>query len=105
MGFAFFGAMTSVVALFVLRGDKTMRKVDKLGRIVIPKELRDKYGLLEGADINFEDNGNGIVVKADSVCRICNRSISKDSFFPLCKNCITTIKKHNDNNSAGATEQ
>ena len=70
-----------------------MRKVDKLGRIVIPKELRDKYGLLEGSDIHFEDNGSGIVVKAESVCRICNQSIPRDSLFPLCENCITAIRE------------
>ncbi len=32
-----------------------MRKVDKLGRIVIPLELREKYGLYEGTRIEFLD--------------------------------------------------
>jgi len=33
-----------------------MRKVDKEGRIVIPKELREKYGLLVGSDVKIVDN-------------------------------------------------
>ena len=37
-----------------------MRKVDNLGRIVIPKELRKKYGLEVGAELSFEDSGDGI---------------------------------------------
>ena len=44
-----------------------MRKVDTLGRIVIPKELRMKYGLTEGADITFEDNGEGVLVSRKRV--------------------------------------
>ena len=41
-----------------------MRKVDDLGRIVIPMELRKKYGLSKGVEIEFLDNGDGITVKA-----------------------------------------
>lgn len=70
-----------------------MRKVDKLGRIVIPKELREKYGLIEGADIKFEDSGEGIVVKSDCACRICNSKITKNSKIPLCDNCIELLKE------------
>ena len=37
-----------------------MKKVDKLGRIVIPLSLRKKYGLTEGADVEFLDGGDGV---------------------------------------------
>ena len=93
MELAFFGAVTSVAALFVLIGDLGMRKVDKLGRIVIPKELRDKYGLFEGVDIKFEDSGDGIIVKSESACRICNCRIPSDSHIPLCNSCIKLLKE------------
>ena len=77
-----------------------MRKVDRLGRIVIPKELREKYGLFEGRDIEFKDNGVGIVVKSvESVCRICERKIPKDSVIPLCKKCIFNIKQYDNEKS------
>ncbi len=72
-----------------------MRKVDNLGRIVIPKELRMKYGLTEGADITFEDFEVGILVKAcDGLCRICGVVIEQDEVeIPLCKSCIERIVK------------
>ena len=67
-----------------------MRKVDKLGRIVIPSELRQKYGLCEGAVIEFLDAGEGITVKPfEPVCKVCRSRISDVSTLPLCEACIT----------------
>ena len=37
-----------------------MRKIDRLGRIVIPLALREKYGLTEGTDVEFLDGSDGI---------------------------------------------
>ena len=76
-----------------------MRKVDNLGRIVIPKELRMKHGLTEGADITFEDFGAGILVKAcDGLCRLCGAPLGDgESEIPLCEPCIARIVKENGN--------
>ena len=41
-----------------------MKKIDRVGRTVIPMELRKKYGLSEGGDVEFFDVGDGIIVKA-----------------------------------------
>ena len=69
-----------------------MRKVDKLGRIVIPLELRRKYGLTEGAKIEFIDDGRGVTVRASaSFCRICLRSVSHQCALPLCEECIAKV--------------
>ena len=69
-----------------------MRRVDKLGRIVIPRNLREKYGLSEGVGIEFIDAGEGIIVKAsEPICRICKGEISLNSKFPLCDECIRRI--------------
>ena len=66
-----------------------MRKVDNLGRIVIPKELRNKYGLLEGADIEFVDGGDGVTVKASAhVCILCKKPVPEDIPLPLCRDCV-----------------
>jgi len=35
-------------------------KVGARGRVTIPKELRDRYGIRGGTDVDFIDNGNGI---------------------------------------------
>ena len=71
-----------------------MRKVDKLGRIVIPQALRKKYGLTEGAAIEFIDIGEGITLKlAEPLCYICHNKITDDINFPLCKSCMKKIAK------------
>jgi AbrB family looped-hinge helix DNA binding protein len=40
-----------------------MRKIDSVNRVVLPKELKDIYGLQSGDPIEIVDNGNGILVK------------------------------------------
>jgi AbrB family looped-hinge helix DNA binding protein len=37
--------------------------LDRFGRVVIPKEIRDKLGLKPGAEIEIGDNGNEVIVK------------------------------------------
>ena len=79
-----------------------MRKVDKLGRIVIPLELRQKYGLSEGVTIEFLDGGDGITVKPfEFVCKLCHKKISEDSAFPLCEACIAKAAKSLKENGMG----
>ena len=71
-----------------------MRRVDKLGRIVIPLELREKYGLTEGAAIEFLDSGNGVIVKSSKAyCAICKKEIQACDGLPLCDGCIEKIIK------------
>ena len=40
-----------------------MKKIDNLGRIVIPKSLRIKYNIKNGEDLEIIDNKNGILIK------------------------------------------
>ena len=95
-GLAFFGALTPVGALFAFFGG-SMRKVDSLGRIVIPKELRKKYGLFEGSDITFEENGRGVLVRAaGDICLLCSNKIKENSTLPLCDRCIAAVKEYNN---------
>ena len=66
-----------------------MRQVDNLGRIVIPKELRKKYGLVEGADIEFVDGGDGVTIKASAhICIICKSPVPENISLPICKDCV-----------------
>ena len=76
-----------------------MKKVDKLGRIVIPSELRKKYGLTEGIKIEFFDIGDGITVRpAEPFCKVCCGRISDSTTFPLCEACIAeAVKSYNKN--------
>lgn len=40
-----------------------IRRIDDLGRIVIPKELRQKRGWTEGAPIEIIPDGNDVVLR------------------------------------------
>ncbi len=75
-----------------------MRKVDKLGRIVIPFELRRKYGLTEGVKIEFLDAGEGITVRStEPFCRVCRARIFEGATLPLCEACIAkAVKNYNE---------
>ena len=71
-----------------------MKKVDKLGRIVIPQELREKYDLTNGTTVEFIDTGDGVALKHASLfCKICNSKIGEAAAFPLCEKCICDIVK------------
>jgi len=39
------------------------RKVDELGRVVIPKELRDNFGIKEKDSLEIFTNGNNIILR------------------------------------------
>lgn len=82
-----------------LTKNDVIRRGDSLGRIVIPKELRKKYGLEEGADISFEDSGIGILVRAsDNLCALCKGALQGGRDIRLCDGCIEEIIKEYKNN-------
>ncbi|MBE6539085.1 MAG: hypothetical protein E7671_06465 [Ruminococcaceae bacterium] len=69
-----------------------MKEIDKIGRIVIPKELRKKYGISEGVKIAFCDTGDGISIKVcEPICKICHAKISNDRELPLCDKCTFEV--------------
>lgn len=52
-----------------------IRRVDELGRIVIPIELRDKFGIAEKDPIEiFIDGSNIILRKFEPNCILCGSS-------------------------------
>ena len=66
-----------------------MRGIDKLGRIVIPMELRRKHGIVEGGRVEFIDTEDGITVRAvKGQCRLCGAGIPTERELPLCDECI-----------------
>ena len=38
-------------------------KIDKAGRIVLPKPVRDRLGLHEGSDLEIQETPDGIILK------------------------------------------
>ena len=69
------------------------KKIDALGRIVIPIGLRKKYDLHEGATVIFKEEGDFIcLTPIRNTCKLCNKTISPDKAFSLCDECINIIK-------------
>lgn len=75
-----------------------VRRVDELGRVVIPKEIRRVRGFEEGTPLEiFVDDNDGIVLKlynpgCDS-CRAAGLPLTKVGNVSLCVNCIDKIKR------------
>lgn len=38
-------------------------KVDKAGRVVLPKPVRDRLGLHEGGDLEMQETSEGVILK------------------------------------------
>lgn len=64
-----------------------IRRLDDLGRVVIPKELRDRYQIEEGTPIEIFTKGNEIILKKASfkTCKECGQTIDDNDKF--CRNC------------------
>ncbi len=72
-----------------------VRPIDKLGRVVIPKELRKTYGLSvdDAVEIFVNDENQIILKKYEPACIFCN---STDDIImyegkSICKGCLDKI--------------
>lgn len=73
-----------------------VRKLDELGRVVIPKEIRKKLEIEQKDPIEIYIDGTSIVLrKFESGCIFCSNAKDllayKDKF--ICKNCLEKIGK------------
>ena len=53
------------------------KKIDSLGRIVLPKEIRDTYQLSNGDTVEIVPTENGILIKKPGYKLICRRDDEK----------------------------
>lgn len=61
-----------------------IRRLDPLGRIVIPKEIRDKYNIVNDSPLSITDLGEGkieISLVKVKICQSCAREIPNNSKF------------------------
>ncbi|MFZ3171936.1 MAG: AbrB/MazE/SpoVT family DNA-binding domain-containing protein [Carboxydocellales bacterium] len=68
-----------------------VRKVDDLGRVVVPIELRRTLGINEGDGLEiFVDNEKIFLKKYQPGCQICNQvnDITEIAGVRLCKKCV-----------------
>lgn len=70
------------------------RKIDKLGRIVLPMDFRKILGLEGEAEVVLGINDNSITVrKSDASCRLCGSIIEVSKKLGICSECIRKIKR------------
>ncbi len=83
------------------RGKKTMkstgviRKIDRLGRIVVPKEIRDELGIAERDPVEIYVDGTRIILtKYEKSCIFCGQ-IANNEFKgkKVCANCLLELKR------------
>lgn len=71
-----------------------VRKLDELGRVVIPKEIRNKLDIEEKDPIEIYLDGTSIILrKFETGCIFCNNSKDLVSFKDklVCKKCLSKI--------------
>lgn len=73
-----------------------VRKVDQLGRLVLPKEIRQKFKIDIGDPVEIYVEEDKIILrKYRNVCCICNSTedlIECNEMF-VCKNCIKDLNR------------
>jgi transcriptional pleiotropic regulator of transition state genes len=80
-----------------LKSTGIVRRIDDLGRIVIPKELRRTFGLKNGDPIEIFVDGDRIVLRKyveDGRCVICGGNGEPGMVVhgkPVCRGCVDEI--------------
>ena len=69
------------------------RKVDKLGRIVLPIDIRNSLGIKENDSLHIECDGVSITLRLNKkVCKICESCCDVNAEYMICHKCISLIK-------------
>lgn len=82
----------------MIKSTGIIRKVDELGRIVIPMELRTKLGIAEKDSLEIFVDGNSIILKKyTSSCTFCgsNRNLLSFDDKLICVKCKEKISNLN----------
>lgn len=71
------------------------RRMDPLGRLVIPSGMRKKFGLLEGSLVDFQATEDGILLqRAVPQCCVCGASdkpLHEVDGVSICHDCAEAI--------------
>jgi len=75
------------------------RKVDELGRIVLPRDLRKNHQIEDETAIDICEDANGQIIlrKSEPSCKICGETdclseVAQKNIF-ICCNCKRSIKE------------
>ena len=79
-----------------MKSTGVIRRVDELGRVVIPIELRTQFGISEKDPMEIYVDGSSIILKKyEPNCIFCGNSKKLIDFEGklICKKCINNINK------------
>lgn len=71
-----------------------VRHLDELGRIVIPSEIRKRFGLTERDPVEISVRGETILLsRAHSACVFCGsqEDLAEHRSRPVCRGCVTEL--------------
>ena len=83
-----------------MKATGVVRKVDELGRIVVPIEIRNQFNIKEKDPIEIFVDDNSIVLrKFEQSCVFCGKTenLAKYKGKYICKNCSKKISNLQDN--------
>ncbi|WP_346880595.1 AbrB/MazE/SpoVT family DNA-binding domain-containing protein [Clostridium sp. UBA3061] len=72
-----------------------VRKIDPLGRIVLPKELRNIFDIQEGTPMEVYTDGDSIVLKKHQIkCALCGNEENLEDYIgtKICEACLEDIR-------------
>lgn len=84
------------VVTVALHSTGIVRRIDRLGRVVIPKEVRDAFGIGRDAELAFAVDGESVVLAPQThVCTFCG---SRDHVIPfhgkgICVECVQEVRE------------
>ncbi|MDQ1605513.1 MAG: AbrB family transcriptional regulator, transcriptional pleiotropic regulator of transition state [Actinomycetota bacterium] len=79
-----------------MKSTGVVRKIDELGRIVLPSELRKVFGIKEGNELEISVEGETIILqKRQDVCLFCEAADPSIEFKgrSICDDCATELSK------------
>lgn len=79
-----------------MKSTGVIRRLDELGRVVIPIEIRTQFGISEKDPMEIYVEGNSIILKKyEPDCIFCGSSKKLVEFGgkPICKKCANNIYK------------
>ena len=80
--------------LLIMKAAGIVRKIDDLGRLVIPKEIRSIMNINKGDSMEMIQVNNEIVVRKHSRgCIFCgsDKNVMEFKEIPICKGCKKTL--------------
>ncbi len=68
--------------------------LDKLDRVVIPKDICRMLNLTPGSPVLFEiEDGKILIIPENVVCALCGAKVMEGTSVRLCCNCITRVNE------------